>query len=42
MVMLGFNKYYLIIEDEEETVESIIERIPFIIDLIFNNNDLGL
>jgi len=29
-------KYYLILEDEEETVEKIYERIPFTIDLIIN------
>ena len=30
--------YYLILEDEEETVEKIYERIPFIIDLAFVND----
>ena len=31
-------KYYLILEDEEETVEKIYERIPFNIDLAFVND----
>lgn len=34
-------KYYLIIEDEEETVENVYERIPFIIDLVIVNDDFG-
>lgn len=34
-------KYNLILEDEEETVEKIYERIPFTIDLIISN-DFGL
>lgn len=34
-------KYYLILEDEEETVEKIYERIPFTIDLIISD-DFGL
>ncbi|MDD2554955.1 MAG: BREX-1 system phosphatase PglZ type A [Syntrophaceticus sp.] len=34
-------KYYLILEDEEETVEKIYEKVPFIIDLLFSD-DLGL
>jgi len=33
--------YYLILEDEEETVEKIYERIPFTIDLLISN-DFGL
>ncbi|WP_066638539.1 BREX-1 system phosphatase PglZ type A [Desulfolucanica intricata] len=31
-------KYYLVLEDEEETVEKIYERIPFIIDLAIVND----
>ncbi len=31
-------KYYLILEDENETVEKIYEKIPFIIDLIITND----
>ena len=31
-------KYYLILEDEEEPVEKIYERIPFGIDLIISDN----
>lgn len=31
-------KYYLILEDEEETVEKIYEKIPFIIDLAFSSD----
>ena len=34
-------KYYLILEDEEETVEKIYEQIPFVIDLLFSD-DFGL
>ncbi len=34
-------KYYLILEDEEESVEKIYEKIPFIIDLLFSD-DFGL
>jgi uncharacterized protein (TIGR02687 family) len=34
-------EYYLILEDEDETVEKIYERIPFIIDLLFSD-DFGL
>lgn len=34
-------EYYLILEDEDETVEKIYERIPFIIDLLFYD-DFGL
>ena len=34
-------KYYLILEDEEETVEKIYEKIPFVIDLLFSD-DFGL
>lgn len=34
-------KYYLVMEDEEEPVEKIYERIPFSIDLIISN-DFGL
>jgi uncharacterized protein (TIGR02687 family) len=35
------NKYYLVIEDEEETVEKIYEKIPFIIDIAIFNDDFG-
>jgi hypothetical protein len=36
-------KYYLILEDEEETAEKIYEQIPFTIDLIISNsNDFWL
>lgn len=31
-------KYYLIMEDEEETVENIYEKIPFIIDIAIYND----
>ena len=31
-------KYYLIMEDEEETVENIYEKIPFIIDIAISND----
>lgn len=31
-------EYYLILEDEEETVEKIYERIPFTIDLLFSDD----
>ena len=31
-------KYYLILEDEEESVEKIYEKIPFIIDLLFSDD----
>ena len=34
-------EYYLILEDEDETVEKIYERIPFTIDLLFTD-DFGL
>ncbi len=34
-------KYYLILEDEEEKVENIYDRIPFTIDLAIINNDFG-
>jgi hypothetical protein len=34
-------EYYLILEDEDETVEKIYERIPFKIDLLFTD-DFGL
>lgn len=34
-------KYYLIMEDEEETVEKIYDRIPFTIDLAISNDDFG-
>lgn len=34
-------EYYLILEDEDEAVEKIYERIPFIIDLLFSD-DFGL
>ena len=34
-------KYYLILEDEEETVEKIYEKIPFVIDILFSD-DFGL
>ncbi|ABB14281.1 BREX-1 system phosphatase PglZ type A [Carboxydothermus hydrogenoformans] len=34
-------KYYLILEDEEETVENIYDRIPFTIDLAITNEDFG-
>lgn len=32
------SKYYLVLEDEEETVERIYEKIPFIIDIAFMND----
>jgi len=32
-------KYYLIMEDEDEEVENICDRIPFIIDLAISNDD---
>lgn len=35
------NKYYLVMEDEEETVEKIYEKIPFIIDIAISNDDFG-
>lgn len=31
-------KYYLILEDEDETVEKIYEKIPFMIDLVIMND----
>lgn len=31
-------EYYLILEDEEETVEKVYEKIPFVIDLAFVND----
>ncbi|WP_406541648.1 hypothetical protein [Clostridium ljungdahlii] len=31
-------KYYLIMEDEEEAVENIYEKIPFIIDIAISND----
>lgn len=31
-------KYYLVLEDEDETVEKIYERIPFMIDLAISND----
>jgi uncharacterized protein (TIGR02687 family) len=34
-------KYYLVMEDEEETVEKLYERIPFVIDLAITNDDFG-
>lgn len=34
-------KYYLVLEDEEETVEKIYDRIPYTIDLVISN-DFGL
>ena len=34
-------EYYLILEDEDEAVEKIYKRIPFIIDLLFSD-DFGL
>jgi hypothetical protein len=34
-------EYYLILEDEDEAVEKIYERIPFTIDLLFSD-DFGL
>lgn len=34
-------KYYLILEDEEETVEKVYDKIPFIIDLVISNDDFG-
>ncbi len=34
-------KYYLVLEDEEETVEKIYDRIPYTIDLIISD-DFGL
>lgn len=35
-------KYYLIFEDEEEPIENIYEKVPFIIDLAFGNHEFGL
>lgn len=35
-------KYYLILEDEEETVENIYDRIPFTIDLAIINENFEL
>lgn len=34
-------KYYLVMEDEEETVEKIYDKIPFIIDIAISNDDFG-
>lgn len=34
-------EYCLIMEDEEEQVEKIYDRIPFMVDLAFNNDDFG-
>ena len=34
-------KYYLIMEDEEEQVEKIYDRIPFTVDLAFTSEDFG-
>lgn len=34
-------KYYLIMEDEEEPVEKIYDRVPFTIDLAFSGEDFG-
>lgn len=34
-------KYYLIVEDEEEQVEKIYDRIPFTVDLAISNDDFG-
>jgi uncharacterized protein (TIGR02687 family) len=34
-------KYYLVLEDEEETVETICDRIPFTIDLAISSDDFG-
>lgn len=34
-------KYYLIMEDEEETIEKIYDKIPFIIDIAISNDDFG-
>lgn len=34
-------KYYLIMEDEEEQVEKIYDRIPFTVDLAFSGDDFG-
>ena len=34
-------RYYLVLEDEEETVENICDRIPFTIDLAISNDDFG-
>ncbi|HDR4425392.1 BREX-1 system phosphatase PglZ type A [Bacillus sp. N447-1] len=31
-------RYYLVMEDEEESVENIVERIPFTIDITFTND----
>lgn len=31
-------KYYLVLEDEEETVEKIYEKIPFVIDIAITND----
>ena len=32
------NKFYLVMEDEEEAVEKIYDKIPFIIDIVFMND----
>lgn len=34
-------KYYLIFEDEEEKIEKIYDKIPFIIDIAISNDDFG-
>lgn len=34
-------RYYLVFEDEGETVEKIYDKIPFVIDIAFSNNDFG-
>lgn len=34
-------RYYLVLEDEEETVENICDRIPFTIDLAISIDDFG-
>jgi len=34
-------KYYLVLEDEEEQIENIYEKIPFMIDLAFGYDEFG-
>ncbi|HBM79237.1 MAG TPA: BREX-1 system phosphatase PglZ type A [Clostridiaceae bacterium] len=34
-------KYYLVFENEDEVVEKIYDKIPFVIDIAFANNDFG-
>lgn len=34
-------RYYLVFEDEDETVEKLYDKIPFVIDIAFSHNDFG-